>query len=88
MLKNKGHRSIKKKLLVDISLGLQNRTLPTVVKGDVDKFDYIVIYNFYPKKENQATQLNKSNNPKDLNRHFSKYDMQMANMHWKDAQHQ
>lgn len=41
MLKNKGHRSIKKKLLVDISLGLQNRTLPTVVKGDVDKFDYV-----------------------------------------------
>ena len=39
----KSHRSTKKKLSVDISIGLWNRIPPTIVKGNIDKFDYVTI---------------------------------------------
>lgn len=41
MLKHKSHRNTKKKLSVDICIGLWNRTPPTIVKGNIDTFDYV-----------------------------------------------
>ena len=57
-------------------------TNETTEKGLIFKI-YKQSYNSIPEK--QTTQI--KSGKKDLNRHFSKEDIQMANKHKKDAQH-